>query len=351
MSWDGEELQSGPDDETGAFIAIAIHSTRLGPAVGGTRMKPYSSPAEAEADARRLSAAMTLKMAAAGMPWGGGKGVIAIPPGLPAEARRGLLRRYGQRVAALGGWYYTAPDVGTSSEDMDVVAETAGSYLFGRTPARGGSGPSGPPTAIGVHAAIRVACEQAFGSASLAGRHVLVQGAGSVGGALIERLLADGARVAFSDPGDVAARRFTQRGVPFIEPEKVIGAGCDVYSPCALGGVLSADSVPRLRCRVVAGGANNQLADAAGSEALAARGILYAPDFIANAGGASMGIRMEADGWSRERAEREVAAHIAATLCEVFAIARDRNLTTDAAAREVARRRLEAGPPGTGSPA
>src|SRR5215468_7691267 len=144
MAWDGEEMRRERDEATGAWMVIAIHSTRLGPAVGGARMTTYPSIEAAEADACRLSAAMTVKMAAAGMPWGGGKGVIAIPPGLTGEARLGLLRRYGRLVASLGGRYRTAPDVGTSSEDMDVIAGTAGPLVFGRTPAHGGSGPSGP---------------------------------------------------------------------------------------------------------------------------------------------------------------------------------------------------------------
>lgn len=341
MTWDGEEVLREHDAETGASFTIAIHSTRLGPAVGGTRMKPYNSPVEAEADARRLSAAMTLKMAASGMPWGGGKGVIAAPPGLAAEARGGLLRRYGRLVASLGGRYRIGPDVGTSSEDMDIVAETASPYVFGCTEARGGSGPSGPATARGVHAAIRIACEEAFGSAALAGRHVLVQGAGSVGGALIERLLRDGARVSFSDVDAGAARRLRERDVPFVAPEDVIGAPGDVFSPCALGGVLTAEAAPRLRCRVVAGGANNQLADESVAEALAARDILYAPDFIANSGGACFGIHREADGWSRDRALQDVEHRVTASLRAVFSLARERGLTADAAAREIARRRLE----------
>jgi glutamate dehydrogenase/leucine dehydrogenase len=349
MGWDGEEEVRERDAATGAWMAIAVHSTRLGPAVGGARLKTYPSPDEAAADARRLSAAMTLKMAASGMAWGGGKGVLAVPPGLTGDVRRDLLRRYGTLVASLGGRYRTAPDVGTSSDDMDVIAETAGSWVFGRTPARGGSGPSGPATALGIHTAIRVACEHAFGDASLAARHVLVQGAGSVGGALIERLLADGARVSFSDLESAARPRFEVRGAAFVPPPDVIGAPCDVFSPCALGGVLSADSVPRLRCRVVAGGANNQLADASAAVTLGARGILYAPDFIANAGGACVGIHMEADGWSRERAECSVMDRIAAALRTAFALARERGITPDAAARERARQRLEAGTIRSGS--
>jgi len=341
MAWDGEEELREHDAETGAWIVIAIHSTRLGPAVGGTRMKPYPSPEEAESDARRLSAAMTLKMAASGMPWGGGKAVLAVPPGLTPEARRGLLHRYGRIVASLGGRYHTAPDVGTSSDDMDRIREAAGPLVFGCTEANGGSGPSGPATAIGVHAALRVTCQEAFGSAALAGRAVLVQGAGSVGGALIERLVADGARVSCSDLIPDAARRFSERGVPDVEPTSVIGAPCDLFSPCALGGVLTAEAAPRLRCRAVAGGANNQLADEAAADALAARGILYAPDFIANSGGACSGIHMEADGWSRERAERDVEERVSTSLRAVFALARERRITTDAAAREIARRRLD----------
>ncbi|HET8946253.1 MAG TPA: Glu/Leu/Phe/Val dehydrogenase dimerization domain-containing protein [Candidatus Polarisedimenticolia bacterium] len=344
MAWDGEEELREHDAETGAWIVIAIHSTRLGPAVGGTRMKPYPTPEEAETDARRLSAAMTLKMAASGMPWGGGKGVLAVPAGLTADARRDLLHRYGRIVASLGGRYHTAPDVGTTSDDMDRIREAAGPLVFGCTEANGGSGPSGPATALGVHAAIRVTCEEAFGSSSLAGRAVLVQGAGSVGGALIERLLADGARVSFSDVQPDAVRRFRERGVPFVEPAAVIGAACDVFSPCALGGVLTAEATPRLRCRAVAGGANNQLADEAAAEALAARGILYAPDFIANSGGACSGIHMEADGWPRERAERDVEERVSASLRAVFVLARERRLTTDAAARAIARRRLDRDP-------
>jgi len=343
MAWDGEEELREHDTATGAWIVIAIHSTRLGPAVGGTRMKPYPTPEEAETDARRLSAAMTLKMAASGMPWGGGKGVLAIPAGLTPDARRGLLHRYGRIVASLGGRYHTAPDVGTSSEDMDRIREAAGPLVFGCSEANGGSGPSGPATALGVHAAIRMTCEEAFGSASLAGRSILVQGAGSVGGALIDRLLADGGRVSFSDVDAAAIGRTRERGIPFIEPAAAIGAPCDVFSPCALGGVLTAVTAPRLRCRAVAGGANNQLADDAAAEALAARGVLYAPDFIANSGGACSGIHMEADGWTRERAERDVEERVIASLRAVFALARERHITTDAAAREIARRRLDGG--------
>lgn len=340
--WDGETTLIRRDVATGAWIVIAIHSTRLGPAVGGTRMRPYADLREAMADAHRLAAGMTLKFAVPGMPYGGGKAVIAVPPDLDPAARAGLLRRYGALVAELGGRYRTAPDVGTSSEDMDVIAETAAPWVFGRTPANGGAGPSGPATAVGVHAAIEVVCERRFGDPSPRGRRVLVQGAGSVGARLIALLREAGAAVAFSDTDAAAARRWHDAGVPSVSPGDVASTACDVYAPCALGGVLNADTIPRLACRAIAGGANNQLASPGDAEALRARGILYAPDFVANVGGAMAGIRMEADGWSRERAEGEVTLRVREALARVFAIAEAADVTTDEAARRLAAERLAA---------
>lgn len=342
--WDGEETFLEKDVPTGAWFAIAIHSTRLGPAVGGTRFRAYPTPADALADAKRLAAAMTLKFAVPGLPWGGGKGVIAAPASLTADARNGLLRRYGAFVASLGGRYRTAPDAGTSSEDMDVIAETAGSYVFGRTPGNGGAGPSGPATAVGVLAAMRAACAEAFGSEELAGRRVLVQGAGSVGGSLLALLREAGASTRVAESDAAALSRALSSGATPVPPELVAGQACDVFSPCAFGGVIDAAALPRLACRVIAGGANNQLADDASAAALAARGILYAPDFVANAGGAMAGVRMEADGWTRERAEQEVTERIGESLRRVFAIARERGVDTDEAARALARERLEKAP-------
>lgn len=348
--WDGETTLIRRDAPTGAWIVIAIHSTRLGPAVGGTRMRPYADLREAMADAHRLAAGMTLKFAVPGMPYGGGKAVIAAPPGLDPAARAGLLRRYGALVAELGGRYRTAPDVGTSSADMDVVAEAGAPWVFGRSEANGGAGPSGPATAVGVHAAIEVACGRRFGDQSLRGRRMLVQGAGSVGAALIERLRAAGAEVAFSDTDAAAARRWREPGIPFVAPEVVPAAACDVYAPCALGGVLNAETIPRLACRVIAGGANNQLASPADAGALRDRGILYAPDFVANVGGAMAGIRMEADGWSRERAEAEVTTRVREALARVFAIAEAEGVTTDEAARRLAGERLAGAGPASTTP-
>lgn len=339
--WDGETVVARRDSPSGAWIFIAIHSTRLGPAVGGTRMRPYPDPSAALQDALRLSAGMTYKFAVPGLPYGGGKAVIAVPSRLDAPVRDALLRRYGGLVHQLGGLYRTAPDVGTTSDDMDRIAETGAPFVFARTVAAGGAGSSGPATAVGVFAAIQVACEQLHGEASVEGRHVVVQGAGSVGQVLIEKLLAAGARVTFTDVDESAAHRF--RGSPgavFVEPEAVYSVECDLFAPCALGGVLDERTIPRLRCRAVAGGANNQLADPADADRLRARGILYAPDYVANVGGAMAGIGIEASGWTRAEAERKVAESVESSLRRVFRLAERDGVTTDTAARRIADERL-----------
>ena len=342
--WDGETVIVRYDRPTGAWIFIAIHSTRLGPAAGGTRMKPYPDVQAALQDALRLAAAMTYKFAVPGLPWGGGKTVIAIPPHFDPQSRPALLRRYGALIHQLGGLFSTGPDVGTSSADMDIIAETGDPYIFGRTPAAGGAGSSGPATALGVFIGIQVACEHLFGEASLKGRRVLVQGTGSVGGTLIEHLLAAGAEVAFSEVDEGAIGRFRDElGLEFVPAESVYTTECDIFAPCALGGVLNADTIPQLKCRGVAGGANNQLADLEDAESLRARGILYAPDYVVNVGGAMAILGLETQGWTQERAEKEVADSVRRALRQVFKLATTEGITTEAAARDIAEERLSAG--------
>ncbi|MBI5082532.1 MAG: Glu/Leu/Phe/Val dehydrogenase [Chloroflexi bacterium] len=208
QNWDGEEVIIRHDKITGAWIFIAIHSTKRGPAGGGTRFKMYVTPDDALEDALRLSASMTFKFAIPAMSFGGGKAVIAIPQNFDANLRPDLLRRYGALVKQLNGLYYTGPDVGTSAEDMDVIAETGSPFVFGRTAAHGGAGSSGPITGIGVFAGIQIVCEHLYGSASLKGKRVLVQGAGAVGTKLIELLLNDGAEVMFNDVSESAIKHF-----------------------------------------------------------------------------------------------------------------------------------------------
>jgi leucine dehydrogenase len=339
--WDGETVVVRYDRPTGAWFFIAIHSTRLGPAAGGTRMKTYPDVQAALQDALRLAEGMTYKFAGPGLPYGGGKAVIALPSDFDPQARPALLRRYGALVNQLGGLFYTAADVGTSAADMDIIAETGAPYVFGRTAARGGAGPTGPATALGVFTGIQVTCEHLFGEASLEGRRVLVQGTGSVGGALIEYLRAVDAKVAFSDVDDSAIRRFRyELGLEFVPPEAVYTRECDIFAPCALGGVLNASTIPQLKCRAVVGGANNQLAETKDAERIQARGILYAPDYVVNAGGAMFGLGVETQGWTQEIAKVEVAGTVRRALRQVFQLAAAEGITTDAAARQIAGERL-----------
>jgi leucine dehydrogenase len=341
--WDGEHVVVRYDRTTGAWIFIAVHSTRLGPAVGGTRMKSYPSARSALQDALRLSAGMTYKFAVPGMPFGGGKAVIALPGRLDPESRRGLLLRHGKLVRQLGGLYSTAPDVGTSSADMDIVAETGAPHVFGRSPAAGGSGSSGPATALGVFTGIQVACESLFGDSGLKGRSILVQGVGSVGGTLVEHLVGAGAAVAFSEVDEALIGRFRDGlGLEFVSDERAHATACDVFAPCALGGGLNSETIPRLGCRAVVGGANNQLAGPEDAERLRARGVLYAPDYVVNVGGAMAGLLMETRSWTRERAEAEVVDKVRSALRRVFDVASARGITTDDAARRIAEERLRA---------
>ncbi|MEP6993642.1 MAG: Glu/Leu/Phe/Val dehydrogenase dimerization domain-containing protein [Acidobacteriota bacterium] len=342
-SWDGESFLTRVDPETGAWIFVALHSSRLGPASGGTRMIAYPDLAAARSDAMRLAAGMTYKWAAAGFAGGGGKGVIAAPAGLSAASRAALLRRYGSLVRELSGRFWTGADAGTTAQDMDVIAETGAPFVFSRTPEHGGAGGSGTWTALGVFTTIQTVCGRLFGDASLSERHVLVQGIGSVGYPLIERLRDAGARVCYTDVAPGASGRFSGAArIAFVPPEDVFETPCDVFAPCALGAVLNSQTIPQLRCRAVVGAANNQLSRPEDADLLRGRGILYAPDFVVNAGGAIAITGIEALGWKAERADREVRA-IAQTLLRVMDLSERDGISTDAAARRIAEDRLAAG--------
>lgn len=340
--WDGETVITRFDHVTGAWIFMTIHSTRPGPPVsGGTRMKVYSDAKAGLLDALKLSAAMTMKLALAGIAHGGGKTVIALPPDFDPAQRPGLLRRYGLLLKQLGGLFLTGPDVGTSPEDMNIIAETGAPYVFSRTPEAGGAGDSGSGTAVGVLAGIRVTCEQLFGGGNLAGRRILVQGTGSVGNALIDMLRQAGAEVLFSEVDERAIRRWRDElGLPFIPANQVYDTSCDIFSPCALGGILNPQTISRLQCRAVVGSANNQLACPAEAERLQERGILYAPDIAVNIGGLMSIIGMEAQGWSRAEAFERVSRTVDCTLRQVYALAAAEGLDTHSAALHLAHRRL-----------
>lgn len=329
--WDGEELHVHHDQPTGAWIAIAIHSTSRGQAIGGTRWRQYTAFDDALADVFRLSRGMTLKATVAGMPSGGGKAVIALPP-TTGKARVGLLERYGDLIERLDGRFATGPDIGTVESDMDVIGRRT-AHVFCRTVANGGSGSPSPWTAAGVLAGIRASLHQAMGSRALTDRTVLIQGAGEVGTILARLLAAAGARILVSDvdAGRVAGLVKTLPGASVVDPEAAMTTACDVFAPCAVGAILDARTIPRLRCRVVAGSANNQLANESDAELLRSRGILYAPDFVINSGGLIRGVGAERLGWSDERIHERIEA-IGDTLAEIYRDAEAAGISTHAAA-------------------
>jgi leucine dehydrogenase len=339
--WDGECVVTRFDPEAGAWIVIAVHSSRLGPATGGTRMKEYGDLTAATRDALRLAESMTYKMALTGLPCGGGKAVIAVPSDLDTGMRSDLLRRYGRLLSSLGGMFRTGPDVGTSSADMDVIAETGAPYVFSRTPSAGGPGSSAPATAHGTFQAIRTVCSVLYGDPSPSGKRIVVQGAGNVGSLLAEMLVGAAARVLVADVDSGAARRVSEAtGAEIVTPDRALATPCDIFSPCALGGVLNPVTIASLRCRAIVGAANNQVASSDDAAALKQRGILFAPDIVVGMGGAMAITGMETLGWTQEEAAQRVAAVIDKTLRDVF----DESLRTGAstlrAARIVAGRRL-----------
>ena len=280
-----EQVVFCADPTTGLRAIIAIYSTALGPALGGTRFYPYASEEEALADVLDLSRAMAYKNAMAGLNLGGGKAVIWGDPS--RDKTEALLRAYGRYVQSLNGRYYTACDVGTYPTDMDVVAREC-NFVTGRSEAQGGAGDSSVLTAFGVFQGMRAAAEHRWGTPSLAGRRVGIAGVGKVGRHLTHHLIADGAHVVVTDinPDAVKAVRSAYPQVDEVpDTMALITSDIDVYAPCALGGALSDETVPVLRAKIVAGGANNQLAHPGIEKMLVDRDILYAPDYVVNAGG------------------------------------------------------------------
>jgi leucine dehydrogenase len=341
-TWDGETAVVHRDPESGAWIFVCLHSTRLGPAGGGTRMKVYDTPAEALQDAMRLSGAMTRKLAVAGLPFGGGKAVIAVAEIPSGEERRALLLRYADLVASLGGSYRTSSDMNTGEADMDVIGERT-EFVFGRSVEAGGSGSPAPPTATGVYHGIRASLSHVYGSDDLDGRSVVVQGAGGVGSPLAEQLASAGATVFVADIDPGRAETLAARvGGAAVPADRVLDTDCDVFAPCAVGGVLSVATVPRLRCRIVAGSANNQLAEPEAADLLQGRGILYAPDYVINAGGAIAIVGLEQLGWGRSELDTALA-QIGDTLRQIYERADAEGISTAAAADALAEQRLKVG--------
>jgi valine dehydrogenase (NAD+) len=332
-----EELLFLRDGGSGLRAVVAIHDTTLGPALGGTRLLPYPNEDAAIEDALRLSRAMTYKNAAAGLDFGGGKAVIIANP---AEKSEPLLRAYGRYLETLGGRYVTTTDVGTNADDLEEIARET-HYVAGRAAAFGGSGDTSLLTAKTVYLGMLAAVQKALETATLRDLTVAVQGAGKVGWHLIERLVADGAHVVVTDSDAEAARRAGSRfGARLVGVESIYDVDCDVFSPNALGGALNERTIPRLRCRVVCGGANNQLATPEDGDRLAGRGIVYAPDFIVNCGGV-IKVAEERHGYSAARAEARADLAFDRTL-RVFALAGELHTTPARAAERYAEERIAA---------
>jgi glutamate dehydrogenase/leucine dehydrogenase len=341
--WDGEQVVVHHDEPTSSWMFIGVHNTALGPAMGGTRLKSYATPDEALDDVLRLSNAMTWKHAAAGMPYGGGKGVLAVPdvPARGTPDRRALLLRYADLVESLHGTYVTAADMNTGEADMDTIGERT-THVLGRSRSAGGSGDSGASTALGVFHGIRASVGRAFGDDDLGGRSVLVQGVGSVGGRLVEHLTEAGATVLVADvDAERAAGAADASGAKIVAAEDVIGTECDVFGPCAGGAILTEATIPHLRCRIVAGAANNQLGVAEDGDRLRAGGILYAPDYVVNAGGVIHLGGYETLGWD-DATMAERLEGIGDTLLEIFERAEREGISTAAAADRMARERIAA---------
>ncbi len=327
------------DADIGLTGFIALHSTALGPAAGGLRMRAYDSEAEALTDVLRLSRGMTFKNAAAGLPLGGGKAVIMGDARQKTEAQ---LRAFANAIDTLGGRYWTAEDMGMAPADLAVMAEVT-PYVAGLASGAFASGDPSPVTARGIFQSIRTTARHALGSPVLEGRHVAVQGLGSVGWHLCKLLRAAGAdlTVADIDPDRTkwAAQSF---GASVVAPDAILGVEADILAPCAIGGVLNADTIPGLKVRAVAGGANNQLATEADGAALHARGILYAPDYVVNAGGiinvATEILRIS----DRPAFVSEKLAALDATLDAIFTRAAARGVGPDRVADETVAAKMQA---------
>jgi leucine dehydrogenase len=333
-----ESVHFGSDPESGLQAIVAIHSTVLGPSLGGTRFYPYASEDQALEDVLRLAKGMTYKAACAGLDQGGGKAVIiGDPQRLGSTA---LFRSYGRFIDGLGGRYITAEDVGTTVENMAVVA-TQTRYVSGLPQSSGGSGDPSPATARGVVAAMTAVSERLWGTDALEGRTVAIKGVGKVGMSLAERLHRRGVILLVADVNPAASSHAAERfGATVVGTDDIHAVECDIFAPCALGADLNPETIPQLACAAIAGSANNQLLSSADADAVAARGILYAPDFVVNAGGI-INIAAEKGGYDPQTAAKLVD-RIYDNLTEIFQISDLLDVNTERAAERMADDRLAA---------
>lgn len=333
-----EQVVFCSDPKSGLKAIIGIHDTTLGPALGGTRMWNYASDAEAITDVLRLSRGMTYKAAVAGLNLGGGKAVIIGDA--KTQKSEALWRSYGRFVETLRGRYITAEDVNTSVADMEYIRmETR--FVTG-VAGSGGSGDPSPYTALGVYCGMKASAKAQYGNDSLAGKRVVVQGAGNVAKHLVGHLVQEGATVFVTDIFEDKARAVcAEYGATYITPNEVYGFDCDIFSPNALGAIINDDTISQLKCAVVAGGANNQLKDEkVHGEALKARNIIYAPDYVINAGGL-INVCSEIENWGREQVKRKVEG-IYDTLIKIYDTAKTHNIVSVEASNKIAEERIAA---------
>lgn len=333
-----EQVVFCSEPKAGLNAIIAVHNTSLGPSLGGVRMWTYASTDEALRDVLRLSRGMTYKAAIAGLNLGGGKAVIIGDPN--KDKTEALFRTYGRFVEGLGGRYITAEDVGTTVREMEWVRlETK--YVTGTSRALGGSGDPSPVTALGVFVGMKACAHEVYGSDSLKGKTVIVQGAGNVASYLCSHLKKDGAKIVVTDIFEAKAKKLARTvKATYVKPEKIYSIRGDIFAPCALGGILNNDTIPQLKVRIVAGGANNQLLDEkTHMQMLMERGILYAPDYAINAGGL-MNVANELEGYSAEKALKQ-AEGIYDIVRAIFARAKAENIPTLVAANRLAEARVE----------
>ncbi|KUO96323.1 Leu/Phe/Val dehydrogenase [Ferroacidibacillus organovorans] len=336
--YDYEQLVFCHDEKAGLKAIIAIHDTTLGPALGGCRMWSYASEEEAITDALRLARGMTYKAAAAGLDLGGGKTVII--GNAKTDKTEQMFRALGRYIEGLHGRYITAEDVGTTVEDMDRIHQET-RYVTGISKAYGSSGNPSPMTAYGVFRGLKAAVKQVYGTDDLGGKTVAVQGLGNVGFGLCEYLHSEGASLIVTDIStDNVQRAVSQFGAKVVDPNEIASVSCDVFAPCALGAVINDQSIEHLRCQIVAGAANNQLAEARHGDWLHEHGILYAPDYVINSGGL-INVADELEGYNAERAMKKVSG-IYEIMLHLFAISASQNIPTYLAADQLAEQRIAA---------
>ena len=335
--YDYEQLLFVQDKQSGLKAIIAIHDTTLGPALGGTRMWTYENEEAAIEDALRLAKGMTYKNAAAGLNLGGGKTVIIGDP--RKDKNEEMFRAFGRYIQGLNGRYITAEDVGTTVADMDIIHEET-DYVTGISPAFGSSGNPSPVTAYGVYRGMKAAAKEAFGSDSLEGKVVAIQGVGNVAYNLCKHLHEEGAQLIVTDINQESVNRaVSDFGAKAVNPEEIYSVDCDIYAPCALGATINDETIPQIKARVIAGAANNQLKESRHGDIIHEMGIIYAPDYVINAGGV-INVADELYGYNKDRALKKVEG-IYSNIERVIEIAKRDGIPTYVAADRMAEERIE----------